>query len=45
MDTANPGDAPGEKRRATLRGGGASQTETAGRSRFTYGRRRGEGAR
>ncbi|WP_399029971.1 DUF6380 family protein [Streptomyces sp. 15-116A] len=45
MDTSITGDVPGEKRRATLRGEGASQTETAGRSPFTHGGRRGEGAR
>ncbi|WP_373563628.1 DUF6380 family protein [Streptomyces composti] len=44
-ETPVPGDDPDGKRRATLRGRGASQTETAGRSRFTHSGRRGEGAR
>ncbi|WP_425580827.1 DUF6380 family protein [Streptomyces thermospinosisporus] len=48
MDTADtpvPADDPDDKRWATLRGRGASQTETAGRSRCTHTGRRGEGAR
>ncbi|MEV6000700.1 DUF6380 family protein [Streptomyces griseomycini] len=44
MDTPFPGDAPGEKRWATLRHDAASQTETAGRAPFRHGGRAGEGA-
>ncbi|MGC3001600.1 DUF6380 family protein [Streptomyces sp. G35A] len=44
MDTPLPGGAPGDKWRATLRHGAASQTETAGRSPFVHGNRAGEGA-
>ncbi len=40
-----PGDAAGEKRRATLRWRAASLTETVGRARFNNGHRTREGAR
>ncbi|MFF9222058.1 DUF6380 family protein [Streptomyces viridosporus] len=45
MGTPLPGDAPGEKRRATLRHDAASQTETIGRAPSRHGGRTGEGAR